>query len=63
MGNEAISKLIAYALQTGLIRSDEVNWAVNTVLDALKLDSFSGPFQWEHDIELAPVLEALRDDA
>ena len=63
MGNEAISKLIAYALQTGLIRSDEVNWAVNTVLDALKLDSFSGPFQWEHDIELAPVLEALLDDA
>ena len=61
--DEAISKLISYALHTGLIQPCETTWAVNAVLDALKLDSFSGPEPRGEAVELAPVLEALLDDA
>ena len=61
--DEAISKLISYALHTGLIQPCETTWTVNTVLDALKLDSFSGPEPRDEAVELAPVLEALLDDA
>ena len=62
--NEAISKLVAYGLQTGLIRPREINWAINTILDTLKLDSYTESGEsWDYDIELAPVLEALLDDA
>ena len=39
MVNEAVSKLAAYALRTGLIQPCEHAWAVNTILDVLKLDS------------------------
>ena len=59
----AISKLISYALHTGLIQPCETTWTVNTVLDALKLDSFAGPEPRDEAVELAPVLEALLDDA
>ena len=61
--DEAISKLVSYALHTGLIQPCETTWAVNTVLDALKLDSFAGPEPRDEAVELAPVLEALLDDA
>ena len=61
--DEAISKLVSYALHTGLIQPCETTWAVNTVLDALKLDSFAGPEPRDEEVELAPVLEALLDDA
>ena len=39
MIDQAVSKLAAYALQTGLIQKNEYTWAVNTILDVLKLDS------------------------
>ena len=39
------------------------SWAVNTILDALKLDSYTDPKQEWGEIELAPVLEELLDDA
>ena len=61
--DEAISKLVSYALHTGLIQPCEAIWAVNTVLDALKLDSYAGPEPRDEEVELAPVLEALLDDA
>ncbi len=69
--NEAISKLAAYAIQTDLIWPYEKDWAINNILDALKLDSYTDPgeeFWWEKNIysqkiELAPILEALLDDA
>ena len=63
MIDNAISKLISYALQTGLIHPCEKDWAVNTVLDALKIDSYTDPGQDWGPVELAPVLEALLDDA
>ena len=61
--DEAISKLVSYALHTGLIQPCETTWAVNTVLDALKLDSYAGPEPRDEEVELAPVLEVLLDDA
>ena len=61
--DQAISRLVSYALHTGLIQPCETVWAVNTVLDTLKLDSFSGPEPSDREVELAPVLEALLDDA
>ncbi len=63
MIDAAVSKLAAYALRTGLIEESESLWAVNTILDALKLDSYTDPGQEWGEIELAPVLEELLDDA
>ena len=61
--NEAITKLVDYAVQEGLVEENEFNWAVNTILGALKLDDYT-PVPWDHQqVELAPVLEALLDDA
>ena len=61
MVNEAVSKLAAYALRTGLIEQSEYFWAVNTILDVLKIDGYTDPGRDWGDIELAPVLEELLD--
>ena len=66
MVNEAISRLAGYAFRSGLIEECDYTWAINTILDVLKLDSYTEPAEkdWETgDIELAPVLEELLDDA
>ncbi len=61
--NEAITKLVDYAVQEGLMEKNEFHWAVNTILDVLKLDDYT-PVPWDHQqVALAPVLEALLDDA
>ena len=61
----AVAKLADYAVSTGLVAECERVWAVNTILDVLKLDSFTEPERtWDKDkVELAPVLEELLDDA
>ena len=63
MIDEAVSKLAAYALRTGLIAECEYTWAVNTILDALKLDSYTDPGKDWGKIDLAAVLDELLDDA
>ena len=63
MIDNAVSKLAAYALRTGLIAENEYIWAVNTILDVLKLDNYTDPGQTWGEITLAPVLEELLDDA
>ncbi len=66
MVNEAISRLAGYAFRSGLIEECDYTWAINTILDVLKLDSYTEPAEkdWETgDIELAPILEELLDDA
>ena len=61
--NEAITKLATYAVQTGLVEENEYIWAVNTILDALKLGEYT-PVPWDcRQVELAPALETLLDDA
>ena len=63
MIDAAVSKLAVYALRTGLIQENETVWAVNTILDALKLDSYTDPGKEWEELELAPILEELLDDA
>ncbi len=63
MVNEAVFKLASYALRTELIEECEYAWAVNTILGALKIDSCADPGRDWGDVELAPVLEELLDDA
>jgi len=61
----AIAKLADYAIGSGLVEECDRTWAINTILDTLKLDSYSEPARtWEpKQVELAPVLEELLDDA
>ena len=63
MIDNAVSKLASYALNTGLIEECEYTWAVNTILDVLKLDSYTESNQNWGEVELAPVLEELLNDA
>ncbi len=63
MINEAVAKLASYALQKGLIEESEYFWAVNTILDVLKIDAHTNPSPVQGTVELAPVLEELLDDA
>ena len=63
MIDNAISKLATYALRTGLIEECDYTWAINSILDVLKLDSYTDPNQDWGEIELAPVLEELMDNA
>jgi UDPglucose--hexose-1-phosphate uridylyltransferase len=61
----AVAKLADYAVRNGLIESCDYTWAINTILDVLKLDSYIEPeFTWDmNSLELAPILEELLDDA
>ena len=63
MINAAISKLATYALRTGLIEACEYAWAINSILDVLKLDSYTDPGQEWGEIDLPAVLDELMDDA
>ena len=63
MIDHAVSKLVTYALRTGLIEECEVIWATNTILDVLKLDTYTAPDQEWGEIDLASVLDELLDDA
>ncbi len=63
MVNDAISMLVTYALRTGLIEQSERIWAINTILDTLKLDSFTDPCREWGEIDLPAVLDTLLDDA
>ena len=63
MINAAISKLATYALRTGLIEACEYAWAINSILEVLKLDSYTDPGQEWGEIDLPAVLDELMDDA
>ena len=63
MIDQAVSKLVRYAMQSGLIEPCDYQWAVNTVLDVLKLDSYTEPKLIEGKINLTEVLDDLLDDA
>lgn len=63
MINDAVSKLAAYAVRTGLIEPCEYTWAINTILDVLMLGSYTDPRQEWGEIELSAVLDELLNDA
>ena len=62
--NEAITALVNYALEKGLIEQEEKVWAVNRILEVMQADSFS----WEESAKgkeagLTEILDTLIDDA
>ncbi len=61
--DEAVAELADYALRTGLIGETERRWAINTILETLKLDSFSSPGGERRARPLAAILDDLLDDA
>ncbi|WP_251317600.1 UDP-glucose--hexose-1-phosphate uridylyltransferase [Flintibacter muris] len=65
MIDNAIAKLADYAVHLGLVEECEHTWAINTILDVLKLDSYTEPERtWDVDsLELASILKELLDDA
>ena len=66
MIDNAVAKLADYAVRSGLVEECDRTWAINTILDGLKLDSYTEPAERDWDtghIELAPILEELLDDA
>ena len=64
MVDREIQALVAYALDTGLIEPCEQVWAVNALLEALGLDSYTEPeTPAERPVDLPAVLAALMDDA
>lgn len=63
MINEAVSQLATYAQRTGMIEECEYAWAINTILNTLKLDAYIEPGQDWGEIDLKAVLDILMDDA
>lgn len=63
MVDAAIHKLVSYALRTGLIEPCEEVWAVNTLLEALGLTSYTEPGEEVGEVDLNAVLNELMDDA
>ena len=63
--DQAIAKLISYALDRELIQPEEQIWAVNTLLQVLELDGCAMPEELPtmEAGELPAVLDALMDDA
>ncbi len=58
----AVKALVQYALKTGLVEEGEEIWAENTVLDALKADSFPET-EVSEDAPLSDILAALTEYA
>lgn len=58
----AVKALVQYALKTGLIEEGEEIWAENTVLDALRADSFPEA-EVSEDAPLSDILAALTEYA
>ena len=63
--DQAIAKLISYALDKGLLQPSEEIWGVNVLLEALGLDGCAMPEELPPVSagELPAVLDALLDDA
>ena len=62
MSYQAIKDLVGYALRTGLIEEYDRTWAVNSLLQAMGLDSWEEPQQVK-DRPLEDILKELLDDA
>ena len=58
-----IAALVEYARRKGLIEEEDITWTINSLLDALKLDSYTPQPLPEGEIDLAQVLDRLLDDA
>ena len=59
----AIHSLAEYCLRKGLIEPSEKTWAINTILDILRLDACEPGEVPEGEIDLAAVLDTTRTRA
>ena len=59
---QAIEDLLGYALRTGLIEECDRTWAVNSLLQAMGMDSWEEPQQVK-DRSLEDILRELLEDA
>ena len=62
MRDQAIKDLVGYAFRTGLIEESDRTWAVNALLEAMRLDSWEEP-QEAQERPLEDILRVLLDDA
>ena len=63
MIDTAVSRLAAYALRKGLILESDRQWAINTILDTLQIDSYTETDPGEGEYALSDILDELLDDA
>ena len=62
MRDQAIKDLVGYAVRTGLIEESDRTWAVNALLEAMRLDGWEEP-QETQERPLEDILRVLLDDA
>ena len=62
MRDQAIKDLVGYAVRTGLIEESDRTWAVNALLEAMRLDNWEEP-QEARERPLEDILRELLDDA
>lgn len=63
MVNEAIKKLVQYGMETGLITETDRIYAMNQLLDVLRLEEYEEPEQEYRDVDLEDTLGELLDYA
>ena len=63
MIDTTVCRLAAYALSKGLIQESDRQWAINTILDTLKIDSYEETDPGQEERPLAELLNELLDDA
>ena len=61
--NRSIKKLATYALEKGLITTEEMCYSINLLLDVLNLDEYDDPEESYRDVELEPTLKEILDYA
>ncbi len=61
--DNAVYALAHYALQKGLIEQRDFTWAVNSIMDVLKLDGIGDETPPEGERPLSRLLDVLLDDA
>ena len=62
MRDQAIKDLVGYAVRTGLIEESDRTWAVNALLEAMRLDNWEEP-QEAQERPLEDILRELLEDA
>ena len=63
MIEESIAKLVQYGMEQGLLKADDRIYAVNRILEVLKMDDYQEPAQVPEHPDLEETLNELLDYA